>query len=72
MQGGNLRLEKGTMFNLVLTQSASASTSENSKLNFSSWRLIASGDAAIASPLCYFNRAVLTAVLVAVHHGALK
>jgi hypothetical protein len=26
LQGGNLRLEKGTTFNLVLTQSASAST----------------------------------------------
>jgi len=28
LQGGNLRLEKGTTFNLVLTQSASASTSK--------------------------------------------
>ena len=29
LQGGNLRLEKGTNFNLVLTQSASASTAKN-------------------------------------------
>jgi hypothetical protein len=29
LQGGNLRLEKGTNFNLVLTQSASAGTSRN-------------------------------------------
>ena len=29
LQGGNLRLEKGTNFNLVLTQSASAGTSKN-------------------------------------------
>ena len=29
LQGGNLRLEKGTSFNLVLTQSASASTAKN-------------------------------------------
>jgi hypothetical protein len=27
LQGGNLRLEKGTTFNLMLTQSASAGTS---------------------------------------------
>ena len=29
LQGGNLRLEKGTNFNLVLTQSASAGTSKD-------------------------------------------
>jgi hypothetical protein len=29
LQGGNLRLEKGTNFNLVLTQSASTGTRKN-------------------------------------------
>jgi hypothetical protein len=28
LQGGNLRLEKGTTFNLTLTQSASAGTTK--------------------------------------------